>query len=258
MGEQHVGAGDRAVEDLPRPVKRHHRSHRAELLAALDVVEALQIAWVGGIREKAAVPERPGAPFAAALEPGDHSVAGNDLRGGCGDVGGPLVAHPRPVQPCLEFAVRPFPSERCRLHRLDGVAALPGHRQRGSERGAGVAGRRLDPDLVEGPLSPEAGVCHAVEGHTPGKGDPALPGPALEPPRQLEHHLLEADLDAGGEVGVLGPPFLAGPARFGEGLPVEGAGVEGPVGVGPDGLAELRQVHRLAVGREGHHLVLVG
>ncbi len=86
------GSGPRPKMSAARSA-RHHRRHRPELLAALDVVEPLEVALVTRVGEQRAVAERARAVLAAALEPGDDAVAGETLGHRLGDVVGPLVRH---------------------------------------------------------------------------------------------------------------------------------------------------------------------
>ena len=70
-----------------RALGEHHRRDRPELLAALDVVEPLQVRRPPGVGQQAAVPERARAELAAALKPGDDAVVGQHLGDLLGDVG---------------------------------------------------------------------------------------------------------------------------------------------------------------------------
>ena len=51
-----------------------------------------------------------------------------------------------------------------------------GRHERGSQRPARVAGRGLDPDVVEDPFAQEDAVGHAVQGHAAGQAEVALAG----------------------------------------------------------------------------------
>src|SRR5204863_9886066 len=89
MREQHERARDRAIEDLGCALFEHHRRDRAKLLAALDVVQALEVGGAPRIGEQAAMAERAGAVLAASLEPGHDAVVGEHLRHLLDDVVGP-------------------------------------------------------------------------------------------------------------------------------------------------------------------------
>jgi hypothetical protein len=126
VGEQHVGARQRAVEELGSALGQHHRRHRPELLAPLDVVHPLEVLGAHGVREEAPVPERARPPFATALEPCDDSVSGERLGDLLGEVVRPLEAKRRALEPLGELVLRPFAPERRGRHRPRRVAELGG------------------------------------------------------------------------------------------------------------------------------------
>src|SRR5438105_7942808 len=61
--------------------------------------------------------------------------------------------------------------------------------QRDAERAAGIAGRRLNPDLVEDPLAQDAPVADAVERDSASEAQVAQAGLPLREARHLQHHL---------------------------------------------------------------------
>jgi hypothetical protein len=83
-----------------------------------------------------------------------------------------------------------------------------GHVEGGAQGGAGITRCGLDPQALERALLGDHGVGHAVEGDAPGKGQGRLAGLGVEPPREVQEDLLEPDLHARGQVGVLGAPVL--------------------------------------------------
>ena len=76
---------------------------------------------------------------------------------------------------------------------------MPGE-LRHAERAAGVAGRGLDPELLERALAQQPAVAHAVERDAAGEAEPVEPGLAVHRARHAEHDLLGHDLDRAGEV----------------------------------------------------------
>src|SRR4051794_16075937 len=255
--EEHVGAGEGAVEELRRALLEHHRRHRAELLAALDVVEALDVGGAARIGEQRAAPERARPVLAGALEPRDDAVAGQHLGHRLGEVTGTLIGDARGAQRGLELVVVPRAPDIGAGHRFDAIAEVARQAQSGAQRGPAVARRRLHPHGIEGPFAPQARVGHAVERHAAGHGQRRLARLLVQPARQGEEHLLEARLHRAGEVGVRTRPVRAGAQRRGEGLPRGGLDGEAAVARRPDQLAQGVQEARGSVGGHGHDLVLV-
>ena len=72
--------------------------------------------------------------------------------------------------------------------------------QRGAERAAGVAGRRLDPEALERPLAQQPAVADAVERDAAGEAEVLHAGLAVHVPRHAQHDLLGHLLDRRGEV----------------------------------------------------------
>src|SRR5262249_61718672 len=81
-----------------------------------------------------------------------------------------------------------------------GKAVLAGTRR--AERTASVAGRRLDPDTIEGAGAHELAIGYAVERHTAGEAEVALRIFLREALRQGDHRILGDHLDRGGDVHV--------------------------------------------------------
>ena len=134
---------------------QHHRRDRAELLAALDVVEALEVRRAAGIGQQAAVAERARAELAAPLEPGDDAVGGQHLGHrvresagrSYGDAGGRAASR-------LDLVVVRQPRPRAAVGiGCDAVAQARATCSARAERRAGVAGGGLHPDLVERALA---------------------------------------------------------------------------------------------------------
>ena len=74
--------------------------------------------------------------------------------------------------------------------------------QRRTQRSAGVACSRLNPDPVEGAIAKHLAVGDAVEGDAPRKAQVALPGIPGDRARQFEHDLIGNLLDRGSEIHV--------------------------------------------------------
>ena len=154
--EQHVRAGQRAVEDLRRPLGQHHRRHRPELLPALHRVQPVQVVPAAGVGEQRAAAQGPRAELAAALEPGHDAVGGQFGGDRVGDAGRPLVGPGRGVQPGGQFCRRTSPGPGTRPASASTASpASPASAERAAERGARVAGRGLHPDPARtGPRGP--------------------------------------------------------------------------------------------------------
>ena len=65
---------------------------------------------------------------------------------------------------------------------------------RHAERAAGVARRRLNPDVLERPVAQNLAVADAVERHAAGHDEVLRLRQRMQVPRALEHHLLAHDL----------------------------------------------------------------
>jgi hypothetical protein len=146
--------------------------------------------------------------------------------------------------------------------------------ERRPERAAGVAGRGLDPEVVEDALAQELAVGDAVERHAAGEAEVALAGHRARPPRQLRDRFLRHLLDRAREVHLAaGDARLRRPRRAAEEggeavvghhqavevaevvhVEAEGAVLAQVDQLAADGVGEAR----LAVGREPHQLVLAG
>jgi hypothetical protein len=245
------------LEDLRRALGEHHRRHRPELLAALDVVEPLEVGRLARVGEQRAVPERPRPELRAALEPGDDLVAGQRLGDGVGHVGGPLVGDGGGAQPALERRVVPAAAQRGGRHGRH-LVAEPGRDVHGRPQcRAGIPRGRLHPDLVVRPLPPQPRVGHAVERHAARHRQRAIAGAGLEVAGQLEQDLLQPPLDAGREIGMGGQEVAAGGERRREGVEVHRRHAEAAA-VGPHQLLQRIEMRRPAVRGHRHDLVLVG
>ena len=202
-------------------------------------------------------PRARGPVLAAALEPGHHPVGGDHLGHRLGQVGRALVGDLGRGQPGGQLVVGPAPPQGGGGHGRDPVAEGVGEVHGGAEGGAGVAGGRLHPDALERPLLGQDRVGHAVEGDPAGHGQVAVAGLGVQPADQLQQHLLEAELDAGRQVGVPAGPLLALAAPLGQGAELDRGDGEAAVAGDPDRLAQLPQVGGPPVGGQGHDLVLV-
>ena len=70
------------------------------------------------------------------------------------------------------------------------------------QRAAGIARRRLNPDVVEWPLAEQPAVGHAVERHAACQDQVLHAGLAVDVPADPQHDLLGHRLDAGRQVHV--------------------------------------------------------
>ena len=148
------------------------------------------------------------------------------------------------------------------------------HRQRRAHRTAGIAGGRLDPQVVKRPFSENAAVGHAVQGHPAGQTQPALTGLPMDMADHLQDNLFGHGLDAGGDVhfpgrdlgfGQPGRPaeqcgqFLIGHAQAADKIEIGQIEADGTV---LPNIHQLRQdqllVAGFAVGSQSHQLVFTG
>ena len=156
--------------------------------------------------------------------------------------------------------------------------------ERGAERGAVVAGRRLDEDVAEAGLLADLAVGDAVHRAAAGEAEARAAGGLLHVPEHVERRVLERDLQRGGDRLVLRLERLVAPARRTEQrfelrredradrrlavLPrhlhafrpvpeVRQVQLEAAVVLQLDERLDLADVARLAVRREAHHLELV-
>ena len=99
-----------------------------------------------------------------------------------------------------------------------------------AERPAGVAGRRLDPDVVERPLAQQPAVGHAVERDAAGQDEVLHAGSRVNVAADPQHDLLGHRLDAGGQVHV---PLLEGRLRMHGAARRRARGTAGPSSSAP-------------------------
>ena len=90
---------------------------------------------------------------------------------------------------------------RCRTARPTVVHVI--RAEGGTHCTASVTGRRLYPDLIEGPRLEQLAVCDAVQGYAAGEAEVALPAFLRDSSCQPEHDLLGDALDARCKVHVL-------------------------------------------------------
>ena len=103
----------------------------------------------------------------------------------------------------MKLGPRKLPCWASRPSGLAGVVQeLVPDEQGRPERPAGVAGGRLDPEVVEVALAEQPAVGHAVQRHAAGQDQVLHPGPRVHVAADPEHDLLGHGLDAGGQVHV--------------------------------------------------------
>ena len=143
-----------------------------------------------------------------------------------------------------------------------------------TQRAARVAGRRLDPDVVELRLAQDLAVAHAVERHATGQHQVLLASGLVDVVGHAQHDRLARHLHRPRQVHLalrqlrLGLPrrtaeevveALVGHAQTCHIVEVAHVEAERAVVLEVDEVLENRvDVLRLAVGRQAHHLVLAG
>ena len=146
--------------------------------------------------------------------------------------------------------------------------------QRRPERAAGIAGRRLHPDVLEGAVAQHLAVGHAIECDAAGKTEVLDPVGRGQIARHAQHDLLGDLLHRGREIHLALRERALGVARRAAEQLVELARGHGEAGrvvevalVEPERAVVLQVdqmledqvgVLGLAVGREAHHLVFAG
>src|SRR5690606_32686331 len=158
--------------------------------------------------------ERARPELHAALEPADDAVPGEHGGGFQRDVLHPAVLEARALEEGLDLLVAEArPPERMvhlpapRAARVAGgsaalsaAAGLPVAPERRAERRAGVAGRGLHPDALEGPRVADARVHHAVERHAACHAEVRASGRVPEIGSELDGRLLQHPLQRAGDV----------------------------------------------------------
>ena len=165
-----------------------------------------------------------------------------------------------------------MPSAAVGLARLAHKAVIGGKRR--AHRAAGIARRRLDPDVVEVAVAQNLAIGDAIERHAAGKAEVSRLGLLGEAARHPQHRLIQHRLDRGRDVHVERRQQLVRAShrlaeQFGE--PVVGHGETGAIveigHVEPERAVRLQVdqivenelcVFRLAIGRQPHHLVFAG
>ena len=275
--QEHVGAVAVDLEPLGGLVGQDRGREGTETLPELDLhVQRVPHLGVPRIGEDAASPEGTGPELHPALEPSDDVAVGDETRGLPHDVGvrehpvrGPgaveVPADLRVVVFRPEIRVRPRRTARLLAQGVVDVVGDP-------HRSAGVAGRGLHEQLLEGCLADHAPVGDAVQGDAAGHAEAGEAGLLVDVAGHAEHDLLAHLLDGGGDVELpLRHPGLrlAGwpPEEVAEGAVGHGQAVvvgevlhvelEGAVIVEMDDLLhDPVDVDRLPVGGEAHDLVL--
>ena len=144
--------------------------------------------------------------------------------------------------------------------------------QRRAERATGIAGGRLYPDMLEGPVAQHLAVGHAVECHAAGQAQVLHARLRAQCARHTQHGLFRDGLYRGRQVHVaLGQRVFGLPRRRAEQVVERRAGhaqagaivevtlvqVVGAIGLEVDQVVEDRlRILRFAVGGQPHHLVL--
>ena len=178
------------VEPLGGALAEHGRGERPEALAELDLeVHRRLHGRRARVAQDAARAQGPRAELHPALEPADDLAVGQQA----GDVVeqlGLVVEPPARTAPCAardrstSSVVKLGPEEapllgsRGRSGRAGLVQELVPDEQRRAQRAAGIAGGRLDPDVVEVALAEQPAVGHAVQRHAAGQDQVLHPGPS--------------------------------------------------------------------------------
>ena len=175
------------VEPLGGPLPEHGRGERPEALAELDLeVHGGLHGRRAGIAQDAARAQGPGAELHPALEPADDLAVGQqggDVVEQLALVGEPLAGCAVRGQGPLDLVGREARAEEAPLLGVVAVGPagvvqelMPDEQGR-AQRAAGIAGRRLDPEVVEVALAEQPAVGHAVERHAAGQDQVLHPGP---------------------------------------------------------------------------------
>ena len=203
-----------------RVLAKDARRKRTEGLPELDAdVHLLLHARRARVADDAAAAQRARTELHAALEPSDDLLVRHQARHPFQQsvlVGHVFVGGAHGVEEQADVVVRKRGTEQGATLSV-GKLGLPGvvqlavpDQQRCAERAAGIAGGRLNPDVLERPFTQQAPVRHAVERHAAGHDQVGCVGQAVEMPRRAEHRVFAHHLNGRGEV-----HFLRGDERLG-------------------------------------------
>src|SRR6516165_2780246 len=184
---------------------QHRRSERPETFAVFDLeIEFLLHFRIARIAEDRAIAERTRAEFHAPLEPADGLPVG---KGACCPREHLIARHGREARtygrkPGLYFVLIEFGTDIGSDHtvRSIGDSAWPigvkmVDRECGSERAARITGSRLNPDIVDRPVSEDLAIDHTIERHSSSKTQILFAGLLNETAGKAHHGVLDHDLN---------------------------------------------------------------
>ena len=195
-----------ADEPVGRLLLEHDRRDGAEVLAVLDLVEPGLHLGVDRRGEDRARPQRPRAELHPALEPADDLVLRQDVGGLAGDVVEPAIGELGPAEELLDLVVAVTRAEEGVVHAVGprGRRRARGRRPRGPRPGRCRRRRRPAAPRCRrnGPRSRSRAFITQLSATPPAMQRSVAAGRCVQPARQLEHRLLEHDLERVGDVVV--------------------------------------------------------
>ena len=207
LRHQHERRVARPFEYLVGAFFEHDRRERPERLPVLHPL-VQDVLHLGGARigQDAAVAERARAELGAALEPADHVAFGQYLRRVGADVVAGRAVGDQTNQPAVGHVLHVFVLVCLAEIRVGHDVGTLFFLQRqmpvvcGADGDAVVAGRGLDPDVLESRLPRDAAVGDAVQADAAGDAEVLRAGRFAEPARPMQQHRLGVILDTPREV----------------------------------------------------------
>ena len=249
--EQHVGTllAGLKIKAIARALSQHDRRKGPEALTELDLeIHGCLHAGLARVANNAPRPQRPRSKLHPPVKPANNLALGDHLRNVVEQLSLPgvpfvrrihfrqkafdeLVGIPRPEQAAL-LAIEAIGLAGV-VHKL-----MPNEQCR-PQRAAGIARRRLNPDILERPFPQQPPVANAVERHAASQHEILHLRLSLHLPRHPQHDLLGHRLDARRQIHV--PLFELGfrPAR----RPAEQLGEPAIGHRQPLAVIEVRHVH---------------
>ena len=207
LGNQHERRVLLAFENVFHPFGQHDRRERPERLPVLDAaVEDVLHLSPSRIGQQAAIAERARPEFGRPLKPADHLLVGQQFCGIAADVVAAyrtdLDAHQRLLLRVDDLVLAVGAAGVGVLHH--GGTALLQHFQPAvigaADRNPVVAGRRLDPHILEAAFARDPAVGHAVQRHAAGDAEVFRSRRLAQPARPRQQHILSVILYPPGEV----------------------------------------------------------
>ena len=211
--QQHIRAVAIELEPIGNILAQHRGRKRPEGLAVFDLeVEHRLHGRRARVTKDGAPAKRARAELHSPLEPAQRAAPGK-ITGTSGKqslVSERVKHRTRGLEPRFDIGLRKLRPKIAPAHAVAPVrrGARPvkktvKSRKRRTQGAAGIAGRRLDPDVLETLVTQQLAVGDTVERHPAGETEIFQPGLFGRRTRKLEHHLLGHLLHRSGEIHML-------------------------------------------------------